>query len=48
MGDAYLRIRKYKEAIDALEKVLELARPEDVIYEAIGHCYHRLKKRIYY
>lgn len=43
MGDAYLRIRKYKEAIDALEKVLELARPEDVIYEAIGHCYHRLK-----
>jgi tetratricopeptide (TPR) repeat protein len=43
MGDAYLRIRKYKEAIEALEKVLELSRPEDVIYEAIGHCYHRMK-----
>ena len=41
MGDAYLRIRKYKEAIEALEKVLELSRPEDVIYEAIRHCYHR-------
>ena len=43
MGDAYLRLRKYKEAIEALEKVLELSRPEDVIYEAIGHCYHRMK-----
>jgi tetratricopeptide (TPR) repeat protein len=38
MGDAYLRLRKYKESIEVLEKVLELARPEDVIYEAIGHC----------
>jgi tetratricopeptide (TPR) repeat protein len=37
-----LRLRKYKEAIEALEKVLELSRPEDVIYEAIGHCYHRM------
>jgi len=43
MGDAYIRIRKYKEAIEALEKVLELSKPEDVIYEAIGHCYDRLK-----
>jgi tetratricopeptide (TPR) repeat protein len=43
MGDAFLRIRKYREAIEALEKVLELSRPEDVIYEAIGHCYHRMK-----
>jgi tetratricopeptide (TPR) repeat protein len=25
-----------------LEKVLELARPEDVIYEAIGHCYDKM------
>ena len=25
-----------------LEKVLELARPESVIYEAIGHCYEKL------
>ena len=31
MGDAYIRLRKYKEAIEALEKVLELSRPEDVI-----------------
>ena len=43
MVDAYLRIRKYREAIEALEKVLELSHPEDVIYEAIGHCYHRMK-----
>jgi tetratricopeptide (TPR) repeat protein len=42
MGDAFLRLRKYKDAIEALEKVLELSRPEDVIYEAIGHCYHRM------
>jgi tetratricopeptide (TPR) repeat protein len=42
MGDAYLRLHKYKEAIESLEKVLELALPEDVIYEAIGHCYHKL------
>ncbi len=43
MGDAYLRMRKYKEAIEVLEKVLELSRPEDVIYEALGHCYDKLK-----
>ena len=52
MGDAYIRLRKYKEAIEALEKVTELAKPEDVIYEAIGHCYDRLKNyaqaRFYY
>jgi tetratricopeptide (TPR) repeat protein len=42
MGDAYLRMRKFKEAIEVLEKVLELSRPEDVIYEAIGHCYHKV------
>ncbi|RYG08507.1 MAG: tetratricopeptide repeat protein, partial [Chitinophagaceae bacterium] len=38
MGDACIRLRQYKEAIENLEKVLELARPESVIYEAIGHC----------
>jgi tetratricopeptide (TPR) repeat protein len=42
MGDAYIRLRKYKEAIETLEKVLALTRPEEVIYEAIAHCYHRL------
>ncbi len=43
---------KYKEAIDALEKVTELSKPEDVIYEAMGHCYDKLKNfaqaRFYY
>src|SRR5688500_11509839 len=52
MGDAFIRLRKYKDAIEALERVLELSRPEDVIYEAIGHCYDRLKNfaqaRFYY
>ncbi len=52
MGDAYIRLRKYKDAIEVLERVLELSRPEDVIYEAIGHCYDRLKNyaqaRFYY
>jgi tetratricopeptide (TPR) repeat protein len=42
MGDAYIRLRKYKDAVEVLEKVLELARPEDVIYEAIGHCYDKM------
>ena len=37
-------LEKYKEAIDTLETVLALTRPEEVIYEAIGHCYHRLGK----
>src|ERR1041384_5804242 len=44
MGDAYIRLRKFKDAVESLERVLELSRPEDVIYEAIGHCYDRLKK----
>ena len=52
MGDAYIRLRKFKEAIEALEKVLELSKPEDVIFEAIGHCYDRLhnyaQARFYY
>jgi len=52
MADAYIRLRKYRDAIEALERVIELARPEDVIYEAIGHCYDRLKNfaqaRFYY
>jgi tetratricopeptide (TPR) repeat protein len=26
-----------------LEKVLELSKPEEVIYEAIGHCYDKMK-----
>jgi tetratricopeptide (TPR) repeat protein len=43
MGDAYLRLRKYRDAIEALQKVLELSMPEDVIYEAIGHCFEKLK-----
>jgi tetratricopeptide (TPR) repeat protein len=42
MADAHIRLRKYKDAIECLEKVLELARPEAVVYEAIGHCYDKL------
>ena len=41
-----------KEAVEVLEKVVALSRPEDVIYEAIGHCYHKMGKiaqaRFYY
>ena len=52
MADAYLRIRKYRDAIECLEKVLELSIPEAVIFEAIGHCYDRLanyaQARFYY
>jgi tetratricopeptide (TPR) repeat protein len=43
LGDAYLRMRRYKDAIEVLQKVLELTRPEEVIYEAIGHSYYKLK-----
>jgi tetratricopeptide (TPR) repeat protein len=43
LGDAYLRIKKYRDAIEALQKVLELSMPEEVIYEAIGYCYEKLK-----
>src|SRR5690606_26356127 len=43
LGDAYLRLRQYREAIEVLQKVLELAMPEAVIYEAIGYCYEKLK-----
>lgn len=42
MADAMIRLRKYKDAIEALERVLVLARPEAVIYEAIGHCFDKL------
>lgn len=41
MGDAFIKLRKFKEAIEVLEKVIELARPEAVIYEAIGHCHDK-------
>lgn len=52
MADAYLRIRKYRDAIECLEKVMELSIPEPVIFEALGHCYDRLSNypqaRLYY
>ena len=36
-------MKRYRDAIEALQKVLELSMPEDVIYEAIGYCYEKLK-----
>ena len=52
MGDAYISIEKYKEAIEVLQKVLELTKPEALIYEALGFCYDRLhnngQARFYY
>ena len=36
-------MKKYRDAIEALQKVLELSMPEEVIYEAIGYCYDKLK-----
>jgi tetratricopeptide (TPR) repeat protein len=44
MGDAFIKLKKYKEAIEVLERVLELSIPESVIYEAIGHCLYKLNK----
>jgi tetratricopeptide (TPR) repeat protein len=47
-----MRLKKYKEAIECLEKVLMLSMPESVIFEAIGHCYDKLNNhaqaRFYY
>jgi Flp pilus assembly protein TadD len=52
MGDAYIRLKKYKEAVEVLQKVLELTKPEALIYEALGFCYDRLhnngQARFYY
>jgi len=52
MADALMRLRRYKEAIESLEKVVELARPEDLIYQAIGYCYEKIRNyaqaRFYY
>ena len=52
MGDAYIRLKKYKEAIEVLQKVLELTKPEALIYEALGYCYDKLhnngQARFYY
>jgi len=44
MGDAFIRLQRYRDAIEVLERVHELAKPEDVIYEAIGYCYEKLKQ----
>src|ERR1700743_2634992 len=38
MGDAFIRLRKYRDAIESLEKVLELSRPEEWIIGGIGTC----------
>ena len=41
-----------KKLLKRWKKVLELSKPEDVIFEAIGHCYDRLhnyaQARFYY
>jgi tetratricopeptide (TPR) repeat protein len=44
MGDALIRLRRFREALEALERVTELTKPEDVIFEAMGYCYERLKQ----
>ena len=43
MGDAFMKLRKFREAIEVLEKYLNWPWPEAVIYEAIGHCYDKLE-----
>jgi tetratricopeptide (TPR) repeat protein len=42
MADAYIRTRKFPLAIEALQTVLELAQPEELIFEAIGHCHDKM------
>ncbi len=52
MADAFIRLRKFKEAIEMLEKVAELSKPDPLIFEAIGHCFDKLNNnaqaRFYY
>jgi tetratricopeptide (TPR) repeat protein len=43
MGDAFIRLRKYKDAIEVLNRVLELTHPEAIIHEAIGFCQDKLE-----
>jgi len=43
MADAYMRMKWYERAIEVLEKHLEIAKPEDVIFEAMGYCWEKKK-----
>src|SRR5690606_11145541 len=43
MADAFMRLKWYDQAIDVLEKHLEIAKPEDVIFEAMGFCWEKRK-----
>ncbi|MEO6834047.1 MAG: tetratricopeptide repeat protein [Chitinophagaceae bacterium] len=41
MADAYMRLKWYEKALEVLEKHLEIAKPEDVIFEAMGYCWEK-------
>jgi tetratricopeptide (TPR) repeat protein len=43
MADAYMRLKWYEKAIEVLEKHLEIAKAEDVIFEAMGYCWEKKK-----
>lgn len=52
LAESAIRLRWYQKALEALETHLELASPEDVIFEAMGHCWEKKKDlskaRFYY
>jgi tetratricopeptide (TPR) repeat protein len=43
MADAFMRLKWFDKAIEVLEKHIEIAQPEDIIFEAIGHCWEKKK-----
>ena len=43
MADAYMRLKWYEKALEVLEKHIEIAKPEDVIFEAMGYCWEKRK-----
>lgn len=52
MADAYMRLKWFEKALEVLEQHLEIGKPEDVIFEAMGFCWEKQKNfpkaRFYY
>jgi tetratricopeptide (TPR) repeat protein len=38
-----MRLKWYEKALEVLEKHIEIAKPEDVIFEAMGYCWEKRK-----
>lgn len=43
IADSYIKLNQYDEALECLKKNLELGQPEELIFEAMGHCFEMQK-----